>query len=89
MADSTLWGIGAIVAIVLLTGLFLYGGPQAPSTNIAGQATQPGLIEPGSDGTCEPSRFCDGTKLVIIQSDCSIGTAFCQSGCNKEQLVCN
>lgn len=92
MKDNTLIGVVGVIAIVIVVALFLVstrGMPESSETNIAGQAYTPHSLGAPAEDTCEPSRFCDGSKLVIVREDCSVMNAFCQYGCNKESLVCN
>ncbi len=81
MTESIWAGIAGIVAIVVVTALFLSAQP-----GITGQATSE--LDANAQ-QCEPARFCDGSRLVMIRSDCSVAESFCQRGCNREQLVCN
>ena len=94
MADHTVPGVIAIVAIVLVVAVFLQAGAQSQpaadyesqtGANLAGQAYSG--VAADAD-RCEPTRFCDGTKLVIVREDCSLAQAYCRSGCLKDQLVC-
>lgn len=84
MADYTIPGIIGIVAIVLIFAVV--------NTDVA---QQPQLQEPGVQQTlvgsayetgqassaCEPRRYCDGSRLVLVQQDCSQNTAYCKYGC--------
>lgn len=89
MTDSTWMGVAGIVAIVAITGIFfgLQGGAGITGAATSEAASARGEIH--ADGTCDPGRFCDGSRLVIVREDCSIAESFCQRGCNREALVCN
>lgn len=88
MADYTIPGLIAIVVIVLISALFLQapsatGEVQASGSTLAGEVTG----EMSSASTCEPARYCSGTKLVIVREDCSLAQAHCRSGCVEEPVA--
>ena len=82
MTQSTWIGVAGIVAIVVVTALFF----STQNTGVTGAAT---ITQPAVADACEPTRFCDGSRLVIVRSDCSFAESFCQRGCNPQALVCN
>lgn len=88
MADYTIPGIIGIVAVVLVAAVFLQTGfTQEAPQNVVGEATTLAGTSPGE--TCEPTRYCSGTKLVIVREDCSVAEAYCRSGCLEEpQAIC-
>ncbi|MFT4250495.1 MAG: hypothetical protein ACMXYD_03985 [Candidatus Woesearchaeota archaeon] len=95
MTDHTIPGIIGIVAIVLVVAAFMSLPAQTSSEDVqlrgdtlAGQATQPQLQSPDVvSSACEAKRYCDGTKLTIIQSDCSVNYAHCQYGCSSGACI--
>ena len=88
MANHTVPGLIAIVAVVLVVAVFLQANTaSAPATNLAGQAAT--LGGEAAAYTCEPARYCSGTKLVIVREDCSRAEANCRYGCVDEpQAMC-
>ncbi len=88
MTDSTWIGVAGIVAIVVVTALFFGAQQGTTGASITGAATSE-VGAQSADAACDPGRFCDGSKLVIVRSDCSIAESFCQRGCNTQALVCN
>lgn len=95
MADHTVPGIIGIVAVVLIVAVFFQAGPQAMPADSAEESVVGANLAGGAyssavknaDG-CEPTRFCDGTKLVIVREDCSVAESFCRSGCLSDQKIC-
>lgn len=86
MTDSTWIGVAGIVAIVVVTALFFSA---QESASVTAAATTELLQQSSTGETCEPGRFCDGSRLVIVRADCSIAESFCQQGCNAQARVCN
>ena len=88
MMDSTWAGIAGIVAIVAITALF-FGLQQTETTSPLTGAVVADASGATSAEMCDPKRFCDGSRLLIVRSDCSVAESFCQRGCNREALACN
>lgn len=88
MADYTIPGIIGIVAVVLVAAVFLQTSVTTETSgNVVGEATT--LAGTPQAQTCEPTRYCSGTKLVIVREDCSLAEAYCRSGCVDEpQAMC-
>ena len=95
MADHTIPGIIGIVVIVLIAAVFLQTSAATTNTpvsvaqpdNLAGEATT--NPSTSSADRCEPTRYCSGTKLIIVREDCSRAEAFCKYGCLDEpQPMC-
>ncbi len=93
MRDHTVPTLIAIVAIVLIFALFLRVDSMSSSvrinpTTLVGEATQVPNAGVQTGEVCEPDRFCDGSRLMIIRQDCSLAISHCQFGCDRELAVC-
>jgi hypothetical protein len=91
--DYTVTGIIVIVAIVVITAVFLARPSTVdalPGSTLGGKAFDAGgtAVEPSA---CEQSSFCDGTRLVRQGADCRQYEAFCTYGCSYRDghAVCN